>query len=255
MITLRRITVYPIKSLPGVRVNECRVLPSGALENDRRLALVDAEGNFVNGKRCPAIHRVRAEYDTHVTRVKVQTGASPPQQFPLTNHDGLARWLSGAVGVECRLVENAETGFPDDTESPGPTVIGETTLKTVAGWFRLKPEEARRRFRANVELATHEPFWEDRLVGEVLPVEFTVGRTVWLGEKPCQRCAVPARDSLSGESTPAFQKSFADLRESELPDWAPRGRFNHYYRLAVNTRLAAGGGEVLRVGDEVAVVE
>ncbi|MFM7034641.1 MAG: MOSC N-terminal beta barrel domain-containing protein [Planctomycetia bacterium] len=41
MPTLDRITIYPVKSLDGVDVEECRVLPSGALENDRRWRLVD----------------------------------------------------------------------------------------------------------------------------------------------------------------------------------------------------------------------
>ena len=46
MPTLERITVYPIKSLDGVVLESCRVLAGGALEHDRRYALVDAEGVF-----------------------------------------------------------------------------------------------------------------------------------------------------------------------------------------------------------------
>ena len=61
--TLGRITIYPIKSLDGVDVESVAVLPNGALENDRRFALVDADGHYVNGKRTAAVHRIRAAYD------------------------------------------------------------------------------------------------------------------------------------------------------------------------------------------------
>jgi len=51
MPTLDLITLYPVKSLDGVDVPEAHVLPSGALEHDRRWRLVDMEGRVVNAKR------------------------------------------------------------------------------------------------------------------------------------------------------------------------------------------------------------
>jgi MOSC domain-containing protein len=48
---LHRITIYPIKSLDGVAVDEIEVLPACGLANDRRFALQDANGRFINGKR------------------------------------------------------------------------------------------------------------------------------------------------------------------------------------------------------------
>jgi len=39
-----------------------------------------------------------------------------------------------------------------------------------------------------------------------------------------------------------------------LPPWADRSRFNHFYRLVMNTRISsAQAGKLLRVGDEVEV--
>jgi hypothetical protein len=47
-----------------------------------------------------------------------------------------------------------------------------------------------------------------------------------------------------------FQKRFSDLRRETLPPWAPAARFDHFYRLAVNTRVApTEHGKLLRVGD------
>ena len=62
MPTLDLITLYPVKSLDGLAVHSARVLPSGALENDRRWRLVDMEGRVVNAKRTPLFHAIRAEF-------------------------------------------------------------------------------------------------------------------------------------------------------------------------------------------------
>jgi hypothetical protein len=47
---------------------------------------------------------------------------------------------------------------------------------------------------------------------------------------------------------------FADQREASLPEFAARDRFDHFYRLAVNTRAARGVTCEIAVGDEVRVV-
>lgn len=236
---LSRITIYPIKSLDGIEVESSVVLPSGALQNDRRFALVDAEGRFVNGKRTTAIHAIRAAYGLESMTVRFNDA----HEFSLSEQlDEIGRYLSPLLEVTCRLIENPATGFPDDTTAPGPTVISTATLREVASWFpNLALDETRRRFRANLEIDGVEPFWEDRLVGpDGAPVTFSIGSVAWLGVIPCQRCVVPSRDSLDGSAIAGFQKSFARRREEQLPSWAARDRFNHFYRLSVNTQLATG---------------
>ena len=44
MPTLDRITIYPVKSLDGIDLEEAVLLPSGGLEHDRRWQLVDTNG-------------------------------------------------------------------------------------------------------------------------------------------------------------------------------------------------------------------
>jgi len=248
---LRRITIYPIKSLDGVSVDEIEVLPTGALANDRRLAIVGAGGQFFHGKRTDAIHRIRAHFDLAAMTVRLN-GA---EEFSLLDQRAeLGAWLRTTLGVTCILAENVYSGFPDDTAAPGPTLLGTATLQEVAGWFPpMSLEESRRRFRANLELDGVEPFWEDRLVGPAgREVAFTIGGVHWLGVNPCQRCVVPTRDSQSGVADRGFQRVFAERRRESLPPWAPDDRFDHFYRLAVNTRLAPGqvGGRI-RLGDAV----
>jgi uncharacterized protein YcbX len=249
--TLARITIYPIKSLDGVAVESVAVLPNGALENDRRFALVDADGHYVHGKRTAAVHCIRAAYDLSQMTVRFDGIV----EFSLADERReIGEWLTEATGITCGLVENATGGFPDDTDAPGPTLLSTATLSDVAGWFPgLTLDEVRRRFRANLEVSGVEPFWEDRLVGPAgTAVPFRVGRVPWVGVNPCQRCVVPTRDSASGEATAGFQKAFAVAREQQLPAWASRERFNHFYRLAVNTQLATGpSASRLHVGDSV----
>jgi uncharacterized protein YcbX len=126
-------------------------------------------------------------------------------------------------------------------------------LATVAQWFNLSINEARLRFRANLEIDGVDAFWEDRLYAEPgRVVRFRIGSVELLGTNPCQRCAVPSRDPASGDAISGFAKTFAGRREQSLPRWAVAARFDHYYRLAVNTRPAVAGQ--LHVGNEVTIL-
>ena len=112
-------------------------------------------------------------------------------------------------------------------------------------------ENLRSRLRTNLEFSGTPPFWEDGLYGSpVAGRSFTIGQVTVQGMNPCQRCVVPTRDPSTGMVTPQFQKTFVTQRKASLPNWADRQAFNHYYRLAVNTRIPASeGGKRLKVGD------
>jgi uncharacterized protein YcbX len=256
---LARITIYPVKSLDGVQIDCARVLANGALEHDRAFAIRDGEGRLVNGKRTPAVHHVRPSFDLRGRTVSFNMSSDGPGTAPVSFHvdadrAALERWLATRLGLDgpARLDENRSGGLPDDTDSPGPTVVSTATLATVAGWFPgLSLDDVRRRFRANLEIGGVEPFWEDRLVGEQ-PVLFEIGVARFAGTNACQRCVVPSRDALTGDVTTNFAATFAARREEILPAWATRSRYDHFYRLAVNTSLASLRGDgLLRVGDDV----
>jgi uncharacterized protein len=256
---LARITIFPIKSLDGIAVDEIAILPGGSLAGDRRFALFGPDGHVVNGKRTAVIHQIRATYDLAKTGVQLRdTVRNSTAEFSLVDSQAeLGKWLGASLGIACVVAENSTAGFPDDTTAPGPTLISTATLREVASWFPgLSLDEARRRFRANLEIEGVEPFWEDRLVGAAgREIPFQVGDARWLGVNPCQRCVVPTRASDTGAATPQFQKTFASKRQAMLPPWAPADRFNHFYRLAVNTRLDSFGPTAkLRVGDSVTLL-
>ena len=51
---------------------------------------------------------------------------------------------------------------------------------------------------------------------------------------------------------PAFAKIFGKRRRKGLPPWAEKSRFDHFYRLTVNTRIPTSeAGKELHAGDEV----
>jgi uncharacterized protein YcbX len=113
-------------------------------------------------------------------------------------------------------------------------------------------EEARRRFRTTLEIDGVPAFWEDRLFGapNTYAPRFRVGEVEFEGSNPCARCSVPPRDSYTAANNVGFQKRFSELRRESLPAWATPERFDHFYRLATNTRVALSqAGKTLRVGD------
>ena len=117
-------------------------------------------------------------------------------------------------------------------------------------------DEVRNRFRANIEVEGVEPFW--KTVSFVLTPTATVriGCVVFGGSNPCQRCVVPSRDSQTGEVTPhGFAVAFGKRRETSLPAWAARERFDHFYRLTTNTQLMELRTGVIQVGDPVEIID
>ncbi|PSB22297.1 MOSC domain-containing protein [filamentous cyanobacterium CCP1] len=253
---LAKILIYPIKSLSGIEVTEARLLEGGALAHDREFVMVDEQGRFVNGKRTAKVHLLRSTYDLANRGVTLEVqGDTQTASFHLDDdRAALETWLSEYFGYPVTLQQNLHMGFPDDTEASGPTVVSTTTLETIASWFPdLSTDEIRHRFRANLEIADVPAFWEDQLfgqAGELVP--FQIGDVTLWGSHPCQRCVVVTRDHLTGESYQGFQKAFTTQRKATLPSWANPSRFNHFYRLTLNTIVyPSEAGKVLRVGRDV----
>jgi uncharacterized protein len=269
---LARIRLYPIKSLDPIEVPEARIGPNGGLEFDRAWALYTVDGRWVNGKRTPAIHRVRAAYPPDLNSVTLSAPGDTRKMFTAKlafpgDTERAGEWFSAYFEQQI-MVRYAREGFPDDGLAPGPTIISTASLQAVCEWFpELTLEEARLRFRATLEIAADPDqvgvahnelaaFWEDRLFAEDerSVVRFRIGDVAFEGSNPCARCAVPSRDSRIGEIIPDFTRRFSERRRATLPSWSPESRFDHYYRLATNTRVpSAETGNLLRLGDPLSL--
>ncbi|MEL6321666.1 MAG: MOSC N-terminal beta barrel domain-containing protein, partial [Cyanobacteria bacterium J06626_14] len=253
-----KLCIYPIKSLDRVELEHIRVLQSGALEHDREFAIVGQSGHFVNGKRNAKVHRLRSKFDHEANIVSLWVqGSNQPTAFHLEKEqDELQTWLSNYFEFPVEVKQNLETGFPDDLVSPGPTIISTATLEAIASWYpELDVEEIRLRFRANIEISGVPPFWEDHLFSEVEKVvDFQIGDVRFRGINPSQRCVVITRDSKTGDAYPSFQKTFVAQRKANLPKWAERSQFNHFYRLAINTQLpATEEGKTISINDTLTI--
>lgn len=312
MPTLDRITVYPVKSLDGVEVEASRLLPGAGLEHDRRWQFVDLEGRVVNAKRTAVLHAIRAEYAIDGLAAAVDgvageaPGSLPPlgpnvialaidpaavaaaavpgierlaglaaDVFPLVpGSAGPCGWLSEALGFGVLLLERLDGGFPDDREASGPTLVSTATLATVARWFGFDLDEARRRFRVNLEVGGCDAFWEDTVASPAWleipsladlspglpadpyaglpppePRELTVGEVRLVATNVCRRCVVPTRDSRTAAATEQFRDAFEAWRGRSLRADVDASAWSHLYRLAVNT--SAFGHGVVRVGDTI----
>jgi len=251
---LAKIRIFPVKALDPVEVQDARVVGGGGLVHDREFRLAGDDGAPLNGKRMGAqILSLRAEFDLAFGEMTVRNGASTLRARLPEDKIAIEAWFSEQLGFTAHLEQDSRLGFPDDTAASGPTVVSRATLEEVAGWFGLGLEETRRRFRANLEIDGVPAFWEDQLFGASSPRRFRIGDVQLQGVNPCARCAVPSRDSRSGRVTPAgFARIFGDKRRRSLPQWAEASRFDHYYRLTVNTYIPESeNGKLLTVGDEI----
>jgi uncharacterized protein YcbX len=289
---LAGLRLHPIKSLDGVSVSEARIGPGGGLQHDRAWALYSVDGRWVNAKRTAAMHLIRATYAPGLSSVSLAVPGDrrniPARTFPFpAGTEDAAEWFSVYFEQQI-LVRHAPEGFPDDNIANGPTIVSTASLQTVSDWFPgLTLDAVRQRFRTTLEIDSADSpenapasrdspnavsssiaasagsangnlpaFWEDQLYGEDerSVVRFRIGEVNFEGSNPCARCPVPARDPQSAADLVGFQKRFTDRRRETLPPWAPATRFDHFYRLAVNTRIApTETGKPLRLGDPLQV--
>ena len=257
---LSSIIIYPVKSLDPLTLLQARIVDAGGIEHDRELAIFDENGKFVNGKRNPRVHLLSAAVDWKEGIICLQRRDTCESHMwhILNDSTKLNAWLSDYFAMPVVLRQNTTGGFPDDSKAPGPTLIGASTLEEIASWYdhQITLPELSIRFRANLQISDAPAFWEDRLYGNAEEVvRFQIGDVLFEGMNPCQRCIVPTRDSSTGDPFRNFSEIFRAQREATLPAWANASRFNHFYRLALNTCVPASEvGKMLRVGDEVVVL-
>jgi uncharacterized protein YcbX len=256
---LASIRLHPIKALDPVSVNAAPIGPGGGLEFDRAWALYSADGQWVNGKRTAAIHLIRAAYEADLSSVTLSVPGDrrniPARTFAFpANTEDAGEWFS-VFFEQSITVRHSPEGFPDDSIANGPTIVSTASLQAVSEIFPgMTVNSVRQRFRTTLEIDGVPAFWEDQLFGEEerSAVPFRIGEVNFEGSNPCARCPVPPRDPQTGEIIPGFQKILSDYRRSHIPAWCPEARFDHYYRLATNTRVASTeAGKLLRVGDQL----
>jgi uncharacterized protein YcbX len=242
---LAAITLYPIKSLDGVSVQSATIAPGGALAGDREFGLVDrASGKVMRAKEFPVLQTVRAQFEPAARGVVLSGAGQPDADFHLDNdRTALIAWFARCLDRDVDLLHWPANGLPDDPNIYGPTIVAEATMNRVGYWFDDMPlAEVQQRMRVNLMVAEAATFWEDALVEDDRGVSLIrIGDVIVHGIALCPRCAVPARDPQTGESTPAFVDTFRERR----------GNYSLCLRTFVDPEQA---GKALAVGAPVAVV-
>src|SRR5256885_1034688 len=180
------------------------------------------------------LHPIKSLDPVSVTEARIGPGGGLEldRAWALYSLDG--RWVNGKRTAAMHLIR--ATYAPD---------VSSVTL-TVPGDRRNIPARTFA-FPAGAEDAAE---WFSVYFEQQSVVRFRVGEIHFEGSNPCARCPVPSRDPHSGADLAGFQKRFTELRRKHLPHWSPAARFDHFYRLATNTRVASSeAGKVLRVGD------
>jgi len=218
-LRLSEIWIYPIKSLGGIRLTSCKVMPKG-LYLDRRWMLVDEQGKFITQRvhHTMALFKLRLEGDQLVVQYQddtlaIPTTAAAGPTFPVTIWDdtvqafevdpAVSTWFAHHLNMSCRLVY-----FPEDGARPVDPryhvnhehvsladaypflIIGQSSLDDLNR--RLPSPVPMNRFRPNLVFTGGEAFDEDRWR------DFTVGQNRFVGVKPCARCVLTTVDQETG---------------------------------------------------------
>ncbi len=259
MLRLAGLTVYPIKSCAGVAVPHAR-LDARGLALDRRWMLVDAQGEAVTLRQCPALAAAqpRLEGDT------VYVGA--PGRPDLTLHPDAGdqpitatlfgrrvaalacpegdAWFSALAGRALRLVRldpSAERHLPQAfggqalaLQDGNPVhLIARESVEALAA---LLPEPLpSARFRANLMVEGAAPWAEDTWA------RLRVGAVTFEVYEPTQRCAI-VNVPVAGEA--GGREPLAALARTRR---TPLG-------VLFGWNLSHAPGGALRVGDPVEVL-
>lgn len=256
---LRKITIYPFKSLNGISLEKAMIGEGGCIVHDREFALFDEQGKYINGKNNPLVHSLRSavNFGSNVLSFRHKDESDWNHFHYEKDREAMLNYLSGFFNIPVFLKRDGTGRFLDLPDKGGVTVLSTSSLQLVSGWYDGLPlEETRSRFRANLEIDGVNPFWEDRLFSKPgSAVAFRIGDVTIQGMSPCARCVVPSRHPENGETIPFFQKSFTGYRSRQKPEWSVLNKYDHYYFMSVNCYIApTETGKWINCGDPLNLI-
>lgn len=226
MLTLEEIHIYPVKSLPGVRLNKASVGEKG-LEFDRRMMLLDENNKFMTQRTRPAMCLFDVRLEGGIFIVSDKTGKRKDEVSIDLNRKpegtcikaeiwddmvevietdpALSTWFSAVLGVRCRIVafpeENSRLIDPDYSPEPRQVsladgypllMISRESLDLLNS--KLDQSVEMQRFRPNLVVSGGKSHEEDILR------RFRIGNNIFAAVKPCARCVLTTVDPLTGKS-------------------------------------------------------
>ncbi|HTL53997.1 MAG TPA: MOSC N-terminal beta barrel domain-containing protein [Planctomycetota bacterium] len=264
---VRRINLFPIKSIEGFEIDRIAAHPNGGLQADRRYAFFSqTHGGWIRAKDFPQLLRIRARFDLPRNTVSVATEAGGREFDLALERPAFNDWMSAFLAHPVALKESPAGGFFDDSKKDrfGVSLISTATLQRLAAWFPgLALDELRRRLRTNIEVDGVEPFWEEALIPHAAEAAaastqrpaLAIGPARFAVALSCPRCSVPERNSRTADLDPAFRSRFATMREATLPRFVEPSAYKTMYSVAIRLQsqpLAdTAVAPVIAVGDAV----
>ncbi len=232
-IKLEEINIYPIKSMGKISLKESKALIRG-FEYDRRMMLVDREGQFLSQRRIPEMARFKisidengfiVQYDLDNIRIPFKLSSEKTRKVTVwddridapeaDNHYN--RWFSDHLDQECYLVfmdkiskrpidpkyavHNEHVSFAD-----GFPYLITGTESLVDLNQKLETPVPMDRFRPNIVITTDVPFKEDDLN------HFYIGEAIFKRVKPCSRCIITTTDQSTGIRSREPLKTLSEYR-------------------------------------------
>lgn len=256
---ISRIRIYPIKSLDPVELPEAEV-GVHSLRFDREFAMLTRDGRFMNGKKSGRVNELKSTYDlpNYGVTFSDRSGASARSFHLLNEKHEAENYLSDFFGEPISLVHNKQGKLMDIPTASSVTIVSEASLQSLQEEFSDRTlEDLRLRFRATIELAGVDPYWEENLVGEPgVGMRIKIGDVEMIGVSPRARCNVPPRDPHTGLTDKTFVKRMMKSRQATLPEKSHLPEYGTLYHLTINTYLpTTQQGKWLRVGDDVSILE
>jgi uncharacterized protein YcbX len=264
MLRLSELWIYPIKSIPGIRMQEAKVMERG-FEFDRRWMLIDATHTFLSQRTFPELALLDLKITDDSLQIIKRSNPSEKIETPLfpdlleeievniwndkvlawTVDPAADVWLSEFMGQPVKLVymgDQAERQIDLRFSKDGENVsfadgypyllISEASLADLNG--RLAEPVSMRRFRPNLIVTGASAFDEDTWKN------FQIGNISFRGVKTCARCTVITIDPQTAEKGAEPLKTLSAYRTENN-------------RILFGQNLIADHPGILRQGDGIVI--
>jgi len=262
-IYLSEIYVYPIKSLPGIRLNKAKCLTKG-LEYDRRWMLVDDKNKFISLRHERKLLNFTIELNGlgfHVSSSVQKSSIQLPHVLEkgderkvkiwndevvgLEGNLGWSDWFSEALGRPVSLIYFPEENdrkikkqwqVNDESVSLADgypyLIVGQASLNSLNQ--KLSEPIGVERFRPNFVFKGESPG------AEFLWKKFKIGDLNFMGLKPCERCIVTTINTETGAADKEPLKTLAKEKINE--------------KIVFGQHTIALEDGLVKVGDEIEIL-
>lgn len=261
---LSEIFIYPVKSLPGISVNDW-VIEERGLQLDRRWMLVDKHNIFITQRHFPQMVFISVKIKDGFLLFNSSHNQIEPLNISLTEYPEneekvkvwddvcfanvydhkINNWFSEVLKINCKLVY-----MPDTTTRKTSTkyfeesknvsfadgypflIIGKSSLAFLNS--KLEKSVSMQQFRPNFVfsggLEHDEDKWKKIIIGQI---EFAV-------VKPCARCVITTIDISTGRKNKEPLKTLSSYRNSKN-------------KILFGQNLIALNNGIIKVGDQLVI--